>query len=204
MTTSLNQWNARYRDRTRCCAIAPPAAILREALPLLPPGRALDVAAGAGSNAVFLAEQGWRVIAIDFSAAALDLAEQHARERGASYIRTDAAGGRTLSTPAPGITFLRADLEHARLPVGPFDLILCLRYLQRSLFGWFARVLLRNGLLICETYTLEQLRFLEGPHNPKHLLRLGELRESVPSLEILFYRELAAGKGIASLVARKR
>jgi len=43
----------------------------------------------------------------------------------------------------------------------------------------------------------------EGPRNPEHLLEVGELRTAFPGLEIVFYRELRAGQGIASLVARK-
>jgi tellurite methyltransferase len=204
MPTPLDDWDARYRDRENGCIRVPPAAILCEALPLVPPGRALDVAAGAGANAVFLAEKGWQVTAIDFSSAALDLAERRAREHGVPCARIGAGEKLKSSLPAPGVTFVCADLERARLPAGPFDLILCLRYLQRSLFPWFARALRRHGLLVCETFTLEHLRFLEGPHDPEHLLRSGELREAFPSLEILFHRELLAGKGIASLVARKR
>jgi tellurite methyltransferase len=204
MPTPLDDWDARYRDRKDGCIRDRPAAILCEALPLVPPGRALDVAAGAGADAVFLAENGWRVTAIDFSSAALDLAERRAREHGVACDRLGAGKKPNPSLRAPGVTFVCADLERVRLPAGPFDLILCLRYLQRSLFSWFARLLRHHGLLICETYTLEQLRFLEGPHNRDHLLRTGELREALPSLEILFHRELVAGKGIASLVARKR
>ena len=46
------------------------------------PGRALDLACGAGRNAVWLAEQGWRVTAVDFSDAGLTVARELARARG--------------------------------------------------------------------------------------------------------------------------
>src|SRR5262249_2402451 len=45
----------------------------------LPPGRALDLACGAGRNAVWLAERGWRVTAVDFPTAALTIARDLAR-----------------------------------------------------------------------------------------------------------------------------
>jgi SAM-dependent methyltransferase len=47
----------------------------------MPAGTALDVACGAGRNAVWLAERGWRVTAVDFSSAALDCARQLASAR---------------------------------------------------------------------------------------------------------------------------
>ncbi|MGI8407265.1 MAG: class I SAM-dependent methyltransferase [Actinomycetota bacterium] len=48
----------------------------------LPAGRALDLGAGEGGNAVWLAEQGWRVTAVDFSSEALKRMSGLARERG--------------------------------------------------------------------------------------------------------------------------
>ncbi len=204
MGTRRDEWEARYRARKPCCAPVRPASILLEALPLIPSGRALDVAAGAGANAVFLAENGWQVTAVDFSPAALDLAARLAEDRGVPCVRE--GNFETIDRPtssAAGVTLVCADLEKTRLPVAVFDFVLCLRYLERSLFPQLVRTLRRCGVLLYETFTLEQLRFLEGPHNPEHLLRPGELREAFPSLEILFCRELAAAKGIASLVARK-
>jgi hypothetical protein len=65
------------------------------------------------------------------------------------------------------------------------------------------RALAPGGMLLFETYTRAQLEFSGGPRNPDHLLELGELRTAFPSLRLLFYRELRAGKGIASLIAQK-
>lgn len=48
----------------------------------MPPGRALDVGCGEGADAVWLAEQGWRVTAIDPSAVALDRARKAAQSKG--------------------------------------------------------------------------------------------------------------------------
>lgn len=47
----------------------------------LTPGRALDLAAGEGRNAIWLVEQGWDVTAVDFSAVAVDRARELARAR---------------------------------------------------------------------------------------------------------------------------
>lgn len=101
---------------------------------------------------------------------------------------------------------MQADLEEELPPVAAsqFALVTCFYYLQRSLFSPIECWLRPAGWLVYETYTVEQLRFAHGPRNPEHLLRPGELREAFPGLETIFYREVTAGKGIASLLARKR
>jgi SAM-dependent methyltransferase len=59
-----------------------PNRFVEEELAGLPAGRAVDLAAGEGRNAIWLAEQGWEVDAVDFSAVALAKAERLAAERG--------------------------------------------------------------------------------------------------------------------------
>jgi len=102
-----------------------------------------------------------------------------------------------------GLELTQADLERTHLPERSYDLILCIQYLQRSLFPQMARGLRSGGVLLFETYTRAQLEYAGGPRNPAYLLETGELREAFPELRVLFYRELRAGQGIASLVARK-
>jgi SAM-dependent methyltransferase len=106
-------------------------------------------------------------------------------------------------TKRGGIDLLPADLEKIHLPEHSYDLIVCLRYLQRSLFSQIARALRPGGMLLYETFTRAQLDFEGGPKDPAHLLKPGELREAFPELCVLFYRELRAGQGIASLAAQK-
>ena len=93
--------------------------------------------------------------------------------------------------------------SRSELPEGRYDLILCIQYLQRSLFPQMARALRPGGVLLFETYTRAQLEFAWGPRNPAYLLETGELREAFPELCVVFYRELRAGQGIASLVAQE-
>ena len=98
---------------------------------------------------------------------------------------------------------MHVNLEQVKLPEHAFDLILCFQYLQRSLFAHMSRALRPGGVLLFETFTRAQLEFEGGPRDPDHLLETGELREAFPSLRALFYRELRAGQGIASLLAQK-
>ncbi|NUU20862.1 MAG: class I SAM-dependent methyltransferase [Streptomycetaceae bacterium] len=63
-------WDERYAG-TELVWSAEPNRFVAEQTADLPPGRALDLAAGEGRNAIWLAKRGWQVTAVDFSAAAL-------------------------------------------------------------------------------------------------------------------------------------
>jgi len=202
MPSSQSDWDARHK----LAADAPPtepASIVRELLPFLPAGQALDIACGTGRHSLLLAARGQPVTAVDLSSVALDILEARARSmhapvrRSASLLET----GRRLHR---GLELTQADLERTQLPERRYDLILCIQYLQRSLFSQMASALRPDGVLVFETYTSAQLEFAEGPRNPAYLLETGELREVFPELCVLFYRELRAGQGIASMIAKKR
>jgi SAM-dependent methyltransferase len=64
-------WNERYRASELVWSAGPNQFVEAE-LADLPPGRALDLAAGEGRNAIWLARRGWQVTAVDFAQAALD------------------------------------------------------------------------------------------------------------------------------------
>jgi tellurite methyltransferase len=201
MPASQSDWDAKHRLAAET-PLSEPASIVRELLPLLPAGPALDIACGTGRHTLLLAGRGQHVTAVDFSSVALDLLEVSARSMHIQAHRSD-------RFPEPrrhlhgGLELLRADLEHAQLPEHGYDLILCIQYLQRSLFAQMARALRPNGVLLMETFTRAQREFAVRPRNLAYLLDTGELREAFPGLCVLFYRELRAGQGIASLVAKK-
>lgn len=65
-----NAWDERYRASERVWSVEPNMWVAREASGLTP-GRALDLAAGEGRNALWLAGRGWRVDAVDFSPVAV-------------------------------------------------------------------------------------------------------------------------------------
>lgn len=200
MPANVIEWDARYREGAQD-APAEPAGIVSEWLPLLPRGRALDLACGTGRHALLLAGLGISVTAVDWSGTALEILENRARKTRLPVIRVSAAALGELSSR--GIRLIQANLEESVLPDNSFSIILCFHYLQRSLFPQIARALRPGGLLLFETYTRAQLNYSGGPGNPAHLLELGELRTAFPGLRALFYRELNAGQGIASLVSQK-
>ena len=64
-------WDERYAAAELVWSVEPNQFVARECADL-PPGRALDLAAGEGRNAIWLARRGWAVTAVDFSRVALD------------------------------------------------------------------------------------------------------------------------------------
>ncbi len=200
MPASVSEWDARHREAAQN-APAEPASIVSEWLPLLPDGPALDLACGTGRNTLVLAERRHWVTAIDWSGTALDILEKRAGKAKIHVTRADAED--LAASRVRGIRLIQANLEGIKLPVAAFSLILCLQYLQRPLFPEMARALRPGGMLLFETFTRAQLSYSGGPRNPAHLLEPGELRTAFPELALLFYRELNAGQGIATLVAQK-
>jgi tellurite methyltransferase len=200
MPANVTEWDARHREATRNSP-GEPASIVSEWLPMLPSGPALDLACGTGRHTLLLASQGMPVTAIDWSGTALDILEDRAHKAKIRVCREDSAG--LTDFPMRGIRLIQANLEEIRLPPASFSLILCLQYLQRFLFAQMVSSLQPGGVLLFETFTRAQLNYGGGPRNPAHLLEPGELRTAFPELHILFYRELNAGQGIASLVAQK-
>jgi tellurite methyltransferase len=201
MPANVAEWDARHREAAQNSP-AEPASIVSEWLPLLPKGPALDLACGTGRHALLLAMRGQSVTAVDWSGTALDILENHARKAKLHVSRADAAA--LADSRTRGIRLIQANLEDIQLPDAAFSLILCLHYLQRSLLSQMAHMLQPGGMLLFETYTRAQLNYSGGPRNPAYLLEPGELRTTFPELHVLFYRELNAGQGIASLVAQRR
>ena len=133
MTTTVDpsreRWNRRWAGERANAATTPSAFLIAE-IESLSPGRALDVACGAGRNAVWLARRGWRVTGVDFSEVALRAAGELARAAGVEveWIEADAV---TWTPPARAYDLVtvmylqvpaeerRAALAHAASAVQP-------------------------------------------------------------------------------------
>jgi SAM-dependent methyltransferase len=74
-------WDERYRSAQRVWSGDPNPQLVAEVTGR-PPGRGLDVGAGEGADAIWLAGNGWTVVAADISGVALERGAQHAREAG--------------------------------------------------------------------------------------------------------------------------
>ena len=164
-----------------------PSSFLVDHIDLLPEGRVLDVATGRGRNAVYLARQGFEVEGIDISHEALDAARQLAEASGVS------------------LTLHLMDLENdVSLPEEAFDAVICFNYLHRPLIPLLKLALRPGGMMVYETYIVDQARFGK-PRNPKHLLKHNELLKCFQDFRCLRYREgiLEHRKAIAGFIGTK-
>jgi SAM-dependent methyltransferase len=144
----------------RHVGLAPSAWVVRFA-PLVAPGaRVLDLAAGSGRHAEFLAARGARVLAVDRDRAAL-----------AAFAAT------------PGVETRAVDLETGAWPFGRerFDAIVAVNYLHRPLFESLLASLAGDGVFLYETFA-EGNEAFGKPTRPDFLLARGELLERVRSM----------------------
>jgi len=189
-----DRWNERYAAQPgREWMPETPAEWLVEHESLLHGGgRALDVACGDGRNALYLAQLGYMVDAIDVSDVAIDAVRATVQARGLTM------------TIAPRVV----DLEREPLPAGPYDVIVMLNFLQRDLFGPVTRALAPGGLLLFETLARSHVDELGHSFNPDYLIEPGELLEAFDGLEVVDHREgvaqrSGAPRGVAGVVARR-
>jgi tellurite methyltransferase len=163
-----------------------PADFLVENAGLLPVGRVLDVAAGNGRNAIYLAGLGFTVEGIDRAEEAVAAALGAARQAGVS------------------IDMRVADLEIGHPIQGDtYDVIICFNYLQRSLVPQIKEGVRRGGMVVYETFTIDQAQF-GRPRNPDYLLKYNELLDMFRDFRCRLYREgVFGGKAIASILAEK-
>ena len=178
------KWNQKYQSENYSDE---PAAIVKQYFELAGGKKALDIAAGNGRNALFLAHQGFEVDAVDISDTGLgQFAEKHR-----------------------GIHPICVDLDDFDIAARRYDLIVNINYLNRRLFPYIREGLSPGGILIFQT-------FLDSPEPAKHrpacrdyLLRENELLHAFLSLKVLMYRETDEAHHdetalMASLVAIKR
>jgi SAM-dependent methyltransferase len=172
-----------------------PAPWLVANVDMIPPGgTVLDVASGAGRHALFLAERGWRVHAVDRDAAALALLRQRSSE---------------LALPKPdgqrSITTQCLDLESGSVSLGArcYDAVIVFNYLHRPLMPAIVEAVAPGGVLIYETFTVGQAA-RGRPRNPAFLLNAGELPTLVRPLRVVRSREGEFdGKFVTSIVAMR-
>jgi SAM-dependent methyltransferase len=166
-----SDWNRRYTEGDRHSTDAPNAFLVAEVAGV-PPGRALDLACGAGRNALWLAARGWRVTAVDFSDVALSLARARARER-----RVE-------------VDWIEADVVDWRPESRAFDLV-CVLYLQvpaperRIVLARAAEAVAPGGLLLVVGHDLLNLtEGWGGPKQPEVLFTPGDVVQEIAGLVV--------------------
>jgi SAM-dependent methyltransferase len=164
------EWNAKYAAR-ELWGVEPNRYVRPVADPL-PAGRALDLACGEGRNAIWLAERGWRVTAVDFSDVAVERGKGWAAERGVA------------------VDWLVADLVTWVPPVAAFDFVL-LCYLQlpdderRVVWHNAARALAPGGtLLLAGHHSRNLVDGIGGPKEPAVLYTETDVTRELAGLTI--------------------
>ena len=183
------KWNERYKNGAYA-GRTHPSALLAEWIDHIPLGRALDVACGAGRNALYLATRGFDVDAVDISPAALDTACGSAEQSGLR------------------INLIEHDLDEPLALDTGYALILVIHYVNLHLLRQLTASLAPGGFLLCELHLVSEAE-VAGPSNPAFRVPAGALRDLANGLRIHFLEEAITRDpdgqpvALARLVAQK-
>jgi tellurite methyltransferase len=185
----ISDWDNRYRSRERPKEDFEVASnpLVLETAQRMQPGTALDLACGTGRNAIWLAQHGWTVAAVDGAASAIEILQDRARQL-------------SLSVDAHVVDLER---EEFQLDEASRDFILMCFYLQRSLIERAKKGVKPGGIVLTIVHISEP-----GQQPTEHQLRPGELRDCFPGWEIRHYHEgkpsdRAHKRAAAEIVARR-
>ena len=188
-----NRWDTRYTESPE--SWNEPDNFLQRAyeefLLTVQPGRALDLAGGAGRNSIYLLHHGWQVKLMDISEVGLALARRKALDVS------------SRSSAQPRAAALHSNPLETELVDLNYDLVVVFYFLRRELFPALVRALKPGGFLIYRTYTIDRMKVPGGPDDPRYLLQPNELLRAFSALRVLHYRETTEGKAAAELVGRK-
>ena len=179
MNPDIVRWNKKYRSVSEE-TFAEPDALLIEYQALLTGGaRVLDVACGAGANALFAALRGCRVVGVDASLEGLRIAANRAKDAGVS------------------LSLINLDLEVWRPPPECFDLVMVFRYLNREIFPSLESTLCSGGVMIYNTFNRNLLE--QKPEmNPDYLLEPGELARRFSHFEPIASNDRSTNREVSS------
>lgn len=178
------RWNKRYaskRDQGHL-SFEPDPLLVRHRHLFKADQHALDVACGVGHNSLWLASLGLHITALDISATGLELLQHEARRRDLS-IATE-----------------QADLDEWNWPIERFDVVVVLRFLDRSLFDPIKTSVRPGGLVLYQTFGPARLKS-NPDFNPDFVLHAGELTNQFNGFEVIEQND--ADGNFATIVARK-
>ncbi len=170
MTKDSGHWDERYAEAGRLWS-GEPNTLLVDVATGLPRGRALELGSGEGADAIWLAEQGWQVTAVDISGVALDRAAEAAKTRGVS------------------VRWVLADLREYAPPERSFDLVATL-YLhlppaqRRAFLARAVTALAPGGALLVVGHDRSQAEEAPGPRDPDRLFTPELIVADLPGLVV--------------------
>ena len=170
-----------------------PSPVLRAYEPSLPEGRALDVAAGTGRNAVFLADRGYDVDALDASAEGLAIVRERAADRG--------IGDR--------IETIQGDVSTYGFPTETYDLVTMSYFHTLDRFADLVESVAPGGYLFVEGHLRSAEPSPSGPSDDRYRFAANELLRAGLALSVCYYDETTTERpgdrrrATARLLARK-
>lgn len=172
-----NTWDQRYSVADYIYGTQP-NDFLTQVAQRIPPGRVLCLAEGEGRNAVYLAQHGYQVKAVDASRVGLEKAQRLASSRGVT-IETIAADLADFTIPASTYTGIVSIWAHLPPPI------------RKSLHTQVVAGLVPGGAFVLEAYTPRQLEFKTGgPPVPELMMTLDALREELHGLRFEIAQEI--------------
>ncbi len=182
------KWQHKYRQGAYATR-RHPSVYLQQHLPVLEPPcrRALDLACGAGRNALYLAQHGYQVDAVDISAEGLARGKTSAAEQGLA-----------------GIRWHEHDLDDG-LPVGldQYGLIIMIRYLDVALLRAAAQRLVQGGFVLAEVHLQTDVP-VTGPASQRFRVAPDMLASVAEGLDLIDYSEGVTHDPDGSVVALAR
>ena len=172
----MPDWDERFRDGEY--PLDPdPAPILQQYVEMFPDGRALDIATGTGRNAVFLAEQGYTVDALDRSREGLQIARENAEKRDVG----------------DNCTWIHADAFEYAYPADTYDVITVRAFQIMDRLTDIKAALAPGGILYYQPHlrTAEELDY--GPPDRRRV-GANDLLRACLDLTVLHYREFTTGE----------
>lgn len=163
-------WDERFRSGEYPQA-PDPAPLLRRYVEQLSGGRALDVATGTGRNAVYLADMGYEVEAIDQSREGLRIARERARKRGV----------------ADRLACIQTDIPSHAFPQGRYDLVTISFYRAVDRLPDILDALADGGVLFYEHHLRSTDAYEAGPAGDRYRFGANELLHASLDLTVLAF-----------------
>ncbi|EDP73810.1 class I SAM-dependent methyltransferase [Hydrogenivirga sp. 128-5-R1-1] len=159
MIEDRERWNKKYLSEK---LPEEPSEIVKNFYSLAKKGKALDIAAGTGRNSIFLHKKGFQVDAVDISDVALNI----------------------LKKKQPEINTIQADLDNFDFPLDRYEIVLNINFLNRNLIPKIKDSLKKDGVLIFETFVLN-----EEAKTKDFYLRKNELLHLFIDFYVVYYQE---------------
>ena len=187
-------WDSRFAGEEYLFGIEPADALKRHLPMLVDAGRTLVVADGEGRNSTFLAQQGFEVVAQDYSPVAVAKAQKLAAQKSVE------------------IEFRVSDIHDFDWTEEQYDNVVAIfiQFVapdrQAYVFEGLKSALAPGGTLLLHGYTPEQINFgTGGPPNADHMYTSQMLNDAFHDLDILvnrsYHAEISEGKGHSGMSA---